>query len=54
MNANMDEFMRIMLAISYWEARKIRGFLSLFFWTHNLACEFKAAMYRDKLRKIKI
>lgn len=46
-----DEGYRYWLCISFWEVRKVRGILSIFFIAHNLHCSFRADHYRALLHK---
>jgi hypothetical protein len=50
----MNEEIRLRLCISFWEVRKIRGWMGLFFPWHNLRCEMKAAACRAKLEKLQV
>lgn len=50
----IGEYFKILLCISYWETRKIRGILTPFFIWHNLACDLKINLYRKKLNRLKI
>lgn len=49
----IGETFKLMLCISYWEARKIRGPMAVFFVWHNLGCSMKANKYRRKLMTYK-
>ena len=45
------ECFRLLLAISFWETRKVPGYIGMvFFPFHNLACQIRADQYRYKLK----
>lgn len=41
-----------LLVISYWETRKVRWPLAIFYLGHNLHCHFKADFYRKKMKTL--
>jgi hypothetical protein len=44
---------RLLLAISYWETRKVPGWFGAFFCPfHNMACDMRADQYRRKLKRL--
>lgn len=47
--AQSEEALRIQLCISFWESRKVRGWLALFYFCHNLHCGWRADAYRKQL-----
>lgn len=47
----MSKFLRLELCVSYWEARKVRGLLAVFFPFHNYACQLRADQYRAKIKR---
>lgn len=45
------EAQRLQLCVGFWESRKVRGFAAIWFWAHNMHCQFQADIYREKLNR---
>lgn len=44
-----EDYHRYSTCVSFWESRKVMGWLGIFYFAHNMHCQARADQYREKI-----